>query len=133
MKFLRPIDSFSITNVTKDRLPRLPFFAIKNAILGKTYELSLVFTGNALSQKLNKKYKKKNAPANVLSFKLGPHTGEIFLDLAKARKEADENGEECKDRVLFLVIHGLLHLKGYTHSSTMNREEVKMRTKFHTI
>ncbi|MDP3725824.1 MAG: rRNA maturation RNase YbeY [bacterium] len=133
MKFLRPIDSFSITNTTKDRLPRLPFFAMKNMILGKTYELSLVFTGNALSQKLNKKYKKKNAPANILSFKLGPRSGEIFLDLATAKKEARENGEKFKDRVGFLLIHGLLHLKGYTHSSTMNKEEVKMYKKFHVL
>ncbi len=82
----------AIMNITKDRPPRLPFFAMKNAVLGERYELSIVFVGNAVSRRLNRQYRKKNKPANVLSFRLEKHIGELFIDLTEAKKEAPDAG-----------------------------------------
>ena len=116
--------------MTNGRLPRLPFFAMKNAVLGKTYELSLVFTENVLSQKLNKKYKKKNRPANVLSFPLGAHEGEMFINIQLARRESHMRKGKYRNHVGYLFIHGLFHLKGYRHNSTMEKEEARIRNIF---
>ena len=131
MHRFRDTHTFSITHTTKDRLPRLPFFEIKNMVLGKKYELSFVCTGNSLSRKLNMQYRRKDKPANVLSFPLGGHRGELFIDLTEAKKEGRVYRESLKKRVGILFIHGILHLKGFTHGSTMNVEEVKIRKKFH--
>jgi rRNA maturation RNase YbeY len=122
--------SLSITNTTKGKLPRLPFQVIKNKILGSDYILSLVFIGNTRSRSLNKAYRKKNKPANVLSFPLGKNEGEIFIDLAHARKEAKNFDDTYPHFVGFLFIHGLLHLKGYAHSSKMEHEEKRFRKMF---
>ncbi len=114
-------DKFQIRNLTKGKLPSLPFERAKKMILGKNYELSLVFTGNSLARKLNKIYRGKDKPANVLSFTLGKQTGEIFINLTKAKTYA---------RLALLLIHALLHLKGWRHSSKMESEEIRILKKF---
>lgn len=98
---------------------------IKDKILGKNYELSLVFTNPKLSRKLNRIYRGKDKPANVLAFPISKHLGEIFIDLKTAKKEAGNFGMNFKKFVSYLFIHALLHLKGMSHSSKMNKAENK--------
>jgi probable rRNA maturation factor len=123
-------ESFSIQNTTKGKLPSLPFLELKESILGKNYTLSCVFVGDALSKKLNRTYRGKNKPTNVLSFPLSKTEGEIFLNLKLAKKEAPKFEEKYKNFVGFLFIHGLLHLKGLDHGSRMERAEKLARKKF---
>ena len=119
-----------IKNTTHKKKPNLPFNKIKEFVLGKKYELSLVFIDDKLSFKLNKQYRKINEPTNILTFPLTANEGEIFINLALATKQARQFERKKDDFVGFLFIHGLLHLKGYEHSSKMEREEKKVRTKF---
>ena len=121
---------FSITQTTKGKLPRLPFEEMKNEILGKKYEISLVFIGDTTSKKLNFKYRGKDKPANILSFPLSKNEGEIFINLNKAKKDAKKFDSTPSKFIGFLFIHGLLHLKGYSHSSTMESMEQTLRGKF---
>jgi rRNA maturation RNase YbeY len=123
-------ENFSINNKTKGKLPRLPFVLIKNAVLGEKYLLSLVIVGDTLSRKLNRTYRNKNKPTNVLSFELSKNEGEIFLNLKKAKSETKKFRENYKNLVGYLFIHGLLHLKGMTHGGTMEEAERKIRRKF---
>ncbi len=123
-------DTCSITNKTKSTLPRVPFAVMKDAVLGKKYELSLVFVGNATSKKLNFSYRGKNNPTNILSFPLDKKTGEIFIAPAVARAEMKKFDRDYDNFIAFLFIHGLLHLKGMEHGSTMEKAEVKFRKKF---
>ena len=78
---------FSITNTTRYKKPRVAFILLKNKILGKKYKLSVVLANPNLSKKLNKNYRKKNRPTNILSFPLSKKEGEIFLDLKTIKKE----------------------------------------------
>jgi ssRNA-specific RNase YbeY (16S rRNA maturation enzyme) len=82
-------------------------------ILGPSYELSLVFCGNALSRKLNASYRGKDYPTNVLSFPLSKSSGEIFINLSKLGPFS----------VPALFIHGCFHLKGMEHGRTMEKAE----------
>lgn len=120
----------SVVRLTKGKLPSLPFEQYKNAILGKKYQLSIVFAGSTLSQKLNKQYRDKDYPTNVLSFPLSKDEGEIIINLQKARSEAKNFDLEYIPFVGYLLIHGMLHLKGLDHGSTMDNEEEKYRKKF---
>lgn len=121
---------FAITKKTKGKLPRLPFERIKNEILGRKYVLSVVFIGDKRSQNLNKTYRNKNKPANILSFPLSKSEGEIFINTKKAQKEAPSFGMNTSNFVGYLFIHGLLHLKGLKHGSTMEKAEIKACRKF---
>jgi len=104
----------------------IPFTRLKNSALGQDFELSLVFIDNIFSRRLNKKYRGKNKPANILSFPLSKKSGEIFIDLVTAKKEARKFEMSFRDFVTFLFIHGLLHLKGMRHGDTMERAEKKL-------
>ncbi len=123
-------ENFTITNKTKSTLPRVSFVDIKNTVLGKKYELSLVFVSNTTSRALNSMYRQKNNPTNILSFPLTKSSGEIFIAPAVARREMKHFNRTYDNFIAFLFIHGLLHLKGMEHSSTMEKAEVKFRKKF---
>lgn len=114
----------------KGKLPRLPFRLIKNRILGEKYELSFAIISPSQSQKLNRTYRKINRPADVLSFALGPSSGEIVIDPKTAEKEALKFSRPIKNFLGFLFIHGLLHLKGLKHGRKMSRLEKKYCQEF---
>ncbi len=122
--------NFGITRTTKDRVPSLPFLSIKSAVLGEKYNLSLVFAGDTRTRTLNTKYRGKTYIPNVLSFPIDKENGEIFLNLKQARREHRAREESYEYFVALLVIHGLLHLKGMAHGSTMESKEQRLLSKF---
>ena len=118
--------SFSIQNTVKGKLPRLPFLLMKEKVLGKDYELSLVFVGPTKIRNLNRVYRNKDKVTDILSFPLTKNSGEIFICLRDAKSKAKKiprRTKNEKDYLGFLFIHGLLHLKGLDHGSRMEREE----------
>ncbi len=125
--------TISIKNTTKGMLPRLPFLVIKeikNTILGKKYELSIAFVTPAVSKRANTLYRKKNEPTDILSFSLEKNSGELMICLPRARAKAREFGMSYQNYLGFMFIHGMLHLKGYDHSSTMDKLEKKWCKRF---
>ncbi|PIQ66244.1 MAG: rRNA maturation RNase YbeY [Candidatus Zambryskibacteria bacterium CG11_big_fil_rev_8_21_14_0_20_42_18] len=117
-------------NTAPARLPAgrfsIPFTNLKNSVLGLDFELSLVFVDNIFSKRLNRTYRGKNKSADVLSFPLSKKSGEIFIDLITAKKEMGKFQMPYRKFVTFLFIHGLLHLKGMKHGTTMERREKKL-------
>ena len=120
----------SILNKTKGTLPRVPFSRIKNTVLGSNYDLSLVFIGDTESQKINIKSRGKSYIPNVLSFELDRDSGEIFINPLEARKQAPGFNRNYQNTIAFLFIHGLFHLKGMKHGSTMEKAEKRIRKQF---
>ncbi len=123
-------ENFSITNKTRMKIPVVPFTKIKNEALGEKYDLSLVFIGEDRSRYLNRTYRGKNKPTNVLSFEIEKNQGEVFITPKLVRKETKLFDRKFDNLVAFLFIHGLMHLKGMEHGSTMEKAEVKLRKKF---
>ena len=105
---------------------------LKNDILGKGYSLSIAFVSKKKSRELNKKYRKKDKPTNVLSFALSKNLGELVLCKAVIKTEAKKQGQIIDEWTGFLVIHGMLHLKGLDHSKKLEKLEntYLSRTKF---
>jgi|SRR3989344_3298774 len=120
----------SITKLTKGKLPSLPLKDIKEIILGKNYELSITFVGRKLSEEINKKYRKKNKPTDILSFPLSKKSGELIINLEQVRLSASFEKKNYLKYLGYIVIHGLLHLKGLDHSSTMERKEDQIKNRF---
>jgi probable rRNA maturation factor len=121
-----------ITNLTKGNPPigRLPFVSMKEAVLGKNYELSVVFASKGTLRKLNRIYRGNDKSTDILSFPLGKSEGEIFINGNEAKNEAKKFGRNFENFIGFLFIHGLVHLKGFAHGSTMETQETKFRTRF---
>jgi probable rRNA maturation factor len=123
-------ENLSMINKTKSKLPRLPFLQIKNDILGKKYSLSLAFVNEGESKNINKKYRQKDKSTNILSFCLHKNEGEIILCPAVIKREMKNFNRTFPKFLGFLVIHGMLHLKGLEHSSTMEKLEEKYDQKY---
>ena len=117
--------TLSLTQLTKTNPPRVRFDLLKDKILGKKYDLSLVFANPSLSRRLNSALRKKDHPTNVLSFPLSKTSGEIFLDLRTIKKEVEKFNMSFEKLVTYLFIHGLLHLKGMEHGAKMTEAEKK--------
>ena len=106
--------------------------SLKNDILSKEYSLSIAYVSEKKSREINKKYRNKDKPTNVLSFALRKNEGEIVLCKTVIKKEAKNFEKNFDEFLLFLVIHGMLHLKGLKHGKKMEELEKKYlsHTKF---
>lgn len=140
MKILYQKDKIAVLSTLKNnssiiaKFKKLPFDKIKNDILGREYDLSVVLTGKARIKALNFKYRKKNCSTDVLSFEISPNVmGEIFVcpEIAsKKTKKIDPSSDfasfklhKLENYMLFLVIHAIFHLKGMEHGSKMSEYE----------
>ena len=115
----------TILNTTKGKLPRLPFVYIKETILGKKFELGVSFLSPNKQKELNNKYRGIDKTTNILSFPLTKNSGDITFDLKKVKKDAPLFNMTYPEFLKYLFIHGLLHLKGFDHSSIMEKQEQK--------
>lgn len=120
----------NLTISGKGTLPRVPFLAIKEAVLGKKYDLSIRFVEPGTALALNIAHRQKDYTPNTLSFSLSKTSGEIVLCRSAIRKEYKKFGMSYNTYMMFLVIHSSLHLVGMTHGSTMENKELFFLKKF---
>jgi probable rRNA maturation factor len=103
---------------------------MKEAVLGKKYELSVIIIGKKEIQKLNKDYREINKPTDILSFPLSDDFGEIYINPEMTRIESKKFDRSYENFFAFIFIHGLVHLKGFDHGSTMESIEARFRKQF---
>jgi probable rRNA maturation factor len=111
--------------------PTWPYETIKNTILGKSYQLSLTFVGEARAQKLNITTRNKDYIPNVLSFPLDTNAGEIYICPEVAKRQAKDFNLSIEGYIAYLFIHGCVHLKGHDHGDTMDKLEQQYLRQFH--
>jgi probable rRNA maturation factor len=94
-------------------------------------EVSLLFTDDAHIRRLNRQYRSKDKPTNVLSFPgpsdgrvFGPLVGDLVFAYETIAREAALQDVPFEDHLTHLVVHGFLHLLGYDHE--VEREAVLM-------
>ncbi len=100
--------------------------------LGKKYDLSVVFAGDAFMHKLNMTYRSKDKPTNVLAFPIADDSGEIYLDIPYIKRESKKYDHAPEVHLDYLFIHGLLHLAGHDHGDEMERNERRLMKKYIT-
>ena len=122
--------SFNLTNTTKAKLPSLAFADMKDAVLGKKYELSLIIVSKSHIKHLNREFRDMDKPTDVLSFPLAEDFGEIYINIEMTKLEAKKFERTYENFLAFLFIHALVHLKGMDHGSTMESMEARYRKKF---
>lgn len=89
--------------------------------------LSLSFVGEKRIRQINKDFRKKDSPTNVISFPFmdivnGERLlGDIVICPLIAKKQALKQGNDFNDYMAFLIIHGFLHLLGYDHIKEKDR------------
>ncbi|HEY6554582.1 MAG TPA: rRNA maturation RNase YbeY [Vicinamibacteria bacterium] len=96
-------------------------------------ELALVFAGDGVLRRLNRVYRGKDRPTDVLSFP-GPGgsegLGDVLVSVPAAERNARRLGRSLAEELDVLALHGFLHLLGYDHETddgTMDRLERRLR------
>jgi len=90
-------------------------------------EVSILLTNDAAIQILNRDYRGKDKPTNVLSF---PQDDDVLLgDIAIAyetmAREAVEQDKTLHDHFMHMLVHSVLHLLGYDHEEKHDQEEME--------
>lgn len=88
-------------------------------------EVSLLLTSDEIIKELNNQYRNKDKPTDVLSFPMEDKLmlGDIAISIDTAKKQAEEREIALEREVAFLFIHGLLHLLGYDHETSIEDEK----------
>ena len=94
-------------------------------------EVTVRIVGAAEGRRLNRAYRKKDYATNVLSFPYGEGRGDVVLCHPVIRREARAQGKSVAAHYAHLVLHGILHLRGYRHETKaearrMAREEIRL-------
>lgn len=84
--------------------------------------VDVLLTGDSTLRQLNKSFRGKNKPTDVLSF-LAPtefakiHAGDLAISLETATRQAETYGHPVAEEIKILLLHGLLHLSGEDHET----------------
>lgn len=89
-------------------------------------QIGMVLISSRAIHRLNKRYRKKNKPTDVLSFSdlevasvpRGPFIGEIFICWKVAQQQAKQSNVTVRKEMEQLTAHGVLHLFGYDHEKS---------------
>jgi probable rRNA maturation factor len=97
-------------------------------------EVAIVLTDDAAIRKLNRAWRRRDRPTNVLSFPAPPRPagasgrhplGDVVIAYETCEREAAAEGKPFKNHVSHLAVHGFLHLLGYDHGSREEAEEME--------
>jgi probable rRNA maturation factor len=101
-------------------------------------QVTVLITTDAAIRKLNRQFRLKDKPTDVLSFPaegIGAEkiAGDLAISVPTALKQAIDQGHSLSTEIKILILHGLLHLAGYDHEADtgqMARRERQLRAKF---
>ncbi|MGQ0484759.1 MAG: rRNA maturation RNase YbeY [Hyphomicrobiales bacterium] len=126
-----------------DAIPDLAGLARRavDAALAAAYEgprpavLAILFTGDAAIAEMNRRWRGKAKPTNVLSFPAPPGRpvpdggptllGDIALAFGTVAREAAEQGKPLPHHATHLIVHGVLHLLGHDHEAEAGAEDME--------
>ncbi len=90
-----------------------------------SYDVSIAFVGDRKIRKLNKVYRGIDRVTDVLAFPgEGKFLGEIILNYAQIKRQAKRFDNTPKQELIFILIHGLLHLLGYEDKTKKGKDEM---------
>lgn len=127
-----------------DVIEKLLNFAAEKENVEDDSEVSVTFVSNERIHEINREYREKDAPTDVISFameELGegeieligaeqPRVlGDIIISVEKAEEQAKEYGHSFIRELGFLSLHGFLHLLGYDHMEKADEEKMFSRQK----
>ncbi|MCP1125212.1 rRNA maturation RNase YbeY [Bacillus sp. AFS018417] len=136
------IDFFDETEEVKEEYVELIQQLVEKAAETESVEdgaeLSITFVNNERIQEINREYRDKDQPTDVISFAMEDMgegemeivgvdmprmLGDIIISIPRTKEQAEEYGHSFERELGFLAVHGFLHLLGYDH---MTEEEEKV-------
>ena len=136
---MEPPDRLSVVLLNRQRRSRVNPARLRRVLGGAAEalrvrgEVSLVLAGDGLLRRLNRVYRGKDRPTDVLSFPGGggeEGLGDVVISVETAERNARALGRTLPQELDVLALHGFLHVLGYDHEAddgTMGRLERRLR------
>ncbi|MEH7121237.1 rRNA maturation RNase YbeY [Neobacillus vireti] len=137
------IDSIDETNELTEQqmleVERLIHFAARKQQIEEQSEVSITYVSNERIQEINREYRHKDTPTDVISFameELGEGEvelsgiemprilGDIIISIPRTKEQAEEYGHSFERELGFLAVHGFLHLLGFDHMTDEDEKEM---------
>ncbi|MCI8612052.1 MAG: rRNA maturation RNase YbeY [Clostridiales bacterium] len=138
-------EKFSVDGGLRSLVRSAILETLKSEDFSADCEVSVTFTDNMGIQALNREYRGKDTPTDVLSFPMFDFMseeipqgesvvplGDIVLSLERAEEQAEEYGHSFRRETAFLTVHSTLHLLGYDHEIS-SAADADMRDRQRTI
>ncbi|WEY96905.1 rRNA maturation RNase YbeY [Bacillus subtilis] len=134
----------SVSEEMLEEVVNLLQFAAEREGVQDQAEVSVTIVSNDDIHQINKEYRGKDAPTDVISFALEeegegeieivgaempPVLGDIIISADRTREQAEEYNHSFKRELGFLAVHGFLHLLGYDHMTKEEEEEMFTKQK----
>jgi probable rRNA maturation factor len=123
-----------VVTPTRLRVPGLAAWLTRVAPARARGEVTVAISSDTRIRALNRQFRRKDKPTDVLSFEAGEpgRLGDVVIALGVARRQARDAGHSLDTELRVLALHGLLHLLGYDHEhddGRMARLERRLRRK----
>jgi probable rRNA maturation factor len=118
------------------RFPKRETFRAIKSVLEyesvRSFQVSVVFVGSRFIRRINRRYLQHDYVTDVIAFPLGEGKGtalegEMYVNLDQARSQARDYRVPFAEEIRRLLIHGTLHLLGYTDSTSRKKEQMTQR------
>ena len=127
-------DKIEIPAEWEEKINQVAAICLREEQLPEDVEVDLLFVDNEAIREMNLEYRDKDSATDVLSFPMYEPDeeiddeeevllGDIVISLERAQEQCEEYGHSLEREVMYLLVHGLLHLAGYDH---MEEEEKKV-------
>ncbi|MBP1044114.1 rRNA maturation RNase YbeY [Vagococcus sp. BWB3-3] len=132
----------TVTREQLNEVERLLNVAAEQLEIADSTEMSVTFMDNQHIQEINREYRQKDSPTDVISFALEElgegelpvifegadalprNLGDIMISVEKAKEQALEYDHTYERELGFLAVHGFLHLNGYDHMTEEDEKEM---------
>ena len=115
----RTIDSKKVSNIAKKVIEK----ELADAEIGS---LNILLTDDAEITSINKQFRNKEESTDILSFGYGLEEepiGDIVISLERIAEQSQEFGNSFEEELLYITIHGVLHVLGYDHEGYDTEDE----------
>ena len=119
-------DKIEIPAGWEEKINQVAAICLREEQLPEDVEVDLLFVDNEAIREMNLEYRDKDSATDVLSFPMYEPDeeiddeeevllGDIVISLERAQEQCEEYGHSLEREVMYLLVHGLLHLAGYDH------------------
>jgi probable rRNA maturation factor len=129
-------NQIDIDDKTEELLKKIAVVCLDIEDYGLDWEISVSFVTNDEIRELNKEYRGKDEPTDVLSFpfedefRIGEKMlGDIVISTEKVLQQAKDLGHSLQREISYLAVHSMFHLMGYDHLDAEERKEMRLKEK----
>ena len=129
-------DKIEIPAEWEEKINQVAAICLREEQLPEDVEVDLLFVDNEAIREMNLEYRDKDSATDVLSFPMYEPDeeiddeeevllGDIVISLERAQEQCEEYGHSLEREVMYLLVHGLLHLAGYDHMEEEDKEVMR--------